>query len=62
MYPVLTNPEVVSGQIEVTDCDNDVIFGVGLVATINGNASCPCGYPVPAVETTWGRVKALYVE
>lgn len=54
MYPVLTNPEVVSGQIEVADCDNDVIFGVGLVATINGNASCPCGYPVPAVETKWG--------
>jgi hypothetical protein len=29
-------------------------------AIINGNADCPCELPVSTVETTWGRVKALY--
>jgi hypothetical protein len=62
LYPVLPNPNFPSGKIEVGDCSNHVVFGVGLVATLNGNSSCPCGYPVPVEETTWGSVKALYAE
>jgi len=32
--------------------------GVGLV--VNPTRECPCELPVPAAESTWGRVKALY--
>ena len=62
LYPVLPDPWVPSGQIEVADCDYNVVPAVGLMATVNGNSTCPCDYPVPADETTWGGVKALYTE
>jgi hypothetical protein len=61
VYPVLPYPNAVpGGAILVQDCDYNLVFGVGLAATVNGNSSCPCGYPVPVEETTWGGVKALY--
>jgi hypothetical protein len=27
---------------------------------VNGDGSCPCMSPVPAQESTWGEIKALY--
>ena len=62
LYPVLPDPNVPSGEIEIGDCDYNTVFGVGLVTTINGDPTCPCGYPVAVEETTWGGVKALYGE
>ena len=50
------------GEVMVVDCNSNMVPAVGLVATINGNETCPCGYPVPVEETTWGQVKALYTE
>jgi hypothetical protein len=60
-YPLLPDPWA-GGEVHVADCNNNIVPVVGLVSTINGDATCPCGYPVPVEETTWGRVKALYTE
>jgi hypothetical protein len=61
-YPVLPHPGSQTGQIEVSDCSYDLGSDVGLMAIVNGNATCPCGYPVPLEETTWGQIKGLYGE
>ena len=50
------------GQVEVVDCQFASRIATGLTGTVNGNVTCPCGYPVPVEETTWGRVKSLYIE
>jgi hypothetical protein len=62
LYPLLGHPYVNPENPIVADCSYEAHSAQGLVATINGNVTCPCGYPVPAEETTWGRVKALYVD
>jgi hypothetical protein len=62
LYPLLPHPGSPGGQVEVTDCGFNPGVAMGLVATVNGGPTCPCGYPVPVEETTWGRVKALYTE
>jgi len=62
LYPLLGHPYDDPDHPMVADCNNQGHPAQGLVATINGNATCPCGYPVPVEETTWGRVKALYTE
>jgi len=61
-YPLLRDPRYAWKTPVVIDCNENLVSAVGLVATINGNATCPCGYPVPVEETTWGSVKALYAE
>ena len=62
LYPVLPDPRVPSGEIEVVDCNGQLAYAQGEVSTVNGDSSCPCGYPVPVEKTTWGKVKALYME
>ncbi len=61
-YPVLPHPWSAAEQIEVLDCQFNPGVAGGLVATVNGGPTCPCGYPVPVEETTWGQVKSLYIE
>jgi hypothetical protein len=62
LYPLLRDPRYAWETPVVVDCKENLVSAVGLVTTINGNATCPCGYPVPVEETTWGSVKALYGE
>jgi len=63
LYPLLPHPAPwAEGKVQVVDCNFNMVPAVGLVSTINGNETCPCGYPVPVEETTWGQVKALYSE
>jgi len=62
LYPLLPNPYSPGGQLLVADCDFNPVVAIGLASTVNGNPTCPCGYPVPVQETTWGGVKALYTE
>jgi len=63
LYPVLPDPHPsVGGEVLVEDCNGNTVAAVGLVATVNGNATCPCGYPVPVEETTWGQLKAMFSE
>jgi len=61
-YPVLPHPNSAGGQIEVADCDFNGGLAEGLMGIVNGDAMCPCGYPVPVEAMTWGSVKALYGE
>ena len=62
VYPLLPHPNSSGGQLLVSDCDYNVVPAIGLASTVNGDSTCPCGYPVPVEETTWGGVKALYTE
>jgi hypothetical protein len=59
-YPVIPDPSIPSGEIEVVDCAGVIRHAVGLVAMVNPDGSCPCG-TVPVQKTTWGRAKAMYV-
>ena len=65
-FPITADPTVPSGEIIVTDCAFLDIFGVGVAHTVNGtpeNCACtPPSPPVPVEESTWGKVKSLYVE
>jgi hypothetical protein len=61
IYPVLPDPNVPSGQIEMVHCDNTLGFALGGYAVIHPDASCMCARgTVSAEETTWGRIKSLY--
>jgi hypothetical protein len=60
-YDVLPDPALASGQIEVSDCNFVIQFGVGMCAVVNPDASCPC-WATPVEETTWGKVKSLFSE
>lgn len=59
MYPVIPAANASSGRIEVVDCANELMFGHGLVSSVNAVGGCICG-SVKVEESTWGRVKALY--
>ncbi|UCH84194.1 MAG: hypothetical protein JSW50_00455, partial [Candidatus Latescibacterota bacterium] len=60
-YPVLPDPHVPSGEIEVVDCNNELVYAEGGVAVLYPTSNCLCEGGVVAVEeSTWGRVKALY--
>ena len=67
LYPVLDNPIFPSGRIEVTNCDTrdlHIVYGtIGVVSTVNGDATCACIVRSTASrhESSWGRVKTLYV-
>lgn len=62
LYPVLPDPSAPSGKIEVTDCHEKVVFGVGVHGIVNSNESCPCGTPTGIIDraSTWGGIKALF--
>lgn len=61
-FSIGRDPAAASGQIEVTDCDGDVLSAVaGPDVIVNGDGTCPCEEPpVGTEESTWSRVKALY--
>jgi hypothetical protein len=58
-YSVLPDPAVMSGQIEVVDCSNNLLHGMGYRASVNPDQSCCCNC-TPVEESTWGKVKSLY--
>jgi hypothetical protein len=60
LYPVVADPGVSSGKIEVVDCDSHLSYGTGSYGIINANSTCDCNIPI--ADATWGRVKALYGE
>jgi hypothetical protein len=57
---VIPPPDLPSGNIEVVDCGNNLIFGTGGTMIVNPTEDCVCD--VPADETTWGAIKAMYHE
>jgi len=61
-YSVIPDPNVVSMQVEVVDCAGNLLTATGRTNTINGTvAQCDCNV-VPVEESTWGKVKSLYVD
>jgi hypothetical protein len=59
-FDVLPDPAVPSGQIEVVDCVETIVFATGQSGLINTDGTCECG--VPTQDTTWGKMKSLYSE
>lgn len=58
-FQVVPDPVLVSGVIEVVDCDTNVLPGTGGTLIVNGNADdCPCDNATQ--ETSWSKIKALY--
>ncbi len=62
LYPLRGHPDYGPEHPMVADCNYETQSAQGLMATVNGNGTCPCGYPVPVEETTWGALKTLYTE
>lgn len=58
-FPVVADPRVPSGQIEVPSCGFVLNYGAGAHAIVNPTPTCACG-SVPVEETTWGHIKAMY--
>jgi hypothetical protein len=59
-FTVVPDPVLVSGQIEVIDCSNNVLTATGGFLTVNGNGlDCPCVI-VSTEESSWSQIKALY--
>jgi hypothetical protein len=64
-YIVDGDPRTYSGQVEVVDCQGNLLIGSGRANTVNGApAVCECSTEtaVPVEETSWGAIKALYRE
>lgn len=59
-YGVFADPNLASGQIEVVDCAENLIYATGGVGIVNPNATCQCDVPVQ--DTTWGKVKSIFAE
>ena len=55
------DPREVPPVLIMTDCNHDIHTAIGGSAIINPDETCPC-LNVPLEETTWGRVKAMYLE
>ncbi len=45
----------------MVDCEQNVRFPMGAGMTVESNGTCGC-IPIPVEKTSWGRVKALYVD
>lgn len=58
-YPVLPDPNIASGQIEVVNCDQYLVYGNGMTSVVNPTDGCFCG-GISVKESTWGKVKSLY--
>ena len=63
-YPVQPDPMNPSGHIESVDCASQVWEAGDIPAIINPTPNCWDGIcvPIPVEDTTWGRVKAMFVE
>lgn len=55
------DPRVLSGEIIMVDCDFNTRGATGAHAVLNPTIDCRCA-SVPVERSTWGSVKALYVE
>ena len=50
----------ISGTIEVVNCSSQKLIGNGAIMYVNSDFSCDCGIVVPAEDTNWGQIKAMY--
>ncbi len=61
-YPVLPDPYVPSGRIEVSNCAFQVVYATGGHSVVNEDRALCSVCSIPVEETTWGRVKTLFAE
>jgi hypothetical protein len=62
VYRVIAATGTPSGEIEVSDCNLQMHYGVGGELVINPNENCLCEFPVPTQSSTWGKIKVLYLD
>jgi hypothetical protein len=55
------HPDVSSGKIELVDCNQTLYYGTGGAVIIQPDNQ-NCLQYVPVQDTSWGKVKSLYVE
>ncbi len=60
IYEIYGDPNTTSQMIEVVDCDENLITGVGQSGVINADATCACVDIVPTQDSSWGKIKSLY--
>jgi hypothetical protein len=60
VYEVIPDDDVLSGEVEVVDCEGTIIFGVGQSGVINPDATCACVDIVPVQDSSWGKIKSLF--
>ena len=60
IYEVIGDDDTASGQIEVVDCDENLIYGIGQSGVINATAACACVDIVADQESSWGKIKSLF--
>lgn len=59
-YPLL--PEPPSRRVEAILCGLFLEFpDIAAPLAVNGDPTCDCTLPVPVEETTWGRIKTIYL-
>jgi hypothetical protein len=61
LYDVVPDPAAPQGEILVVDCGGNLTYGHGGTSVINPNGSCCCNC-TPAYQSTWGKVKSLYIK
>jgi hypothetical protein len=76
-YYVYGHPNSDSGEVEIVDCNNQLITASGYLGVINSEPTCLCGIlkgespsvslscindPIPVEESTWGKLKSMYAE
>jgi len=54
------NPHTASFFTTLYDCDGRSLAIGDALSTFNGDDTCPCEVTVPAEQTTWSQMKALY--
>ena len=60
IFEVVADENAPSGQIEMVDCEENILFAVGQSGVINPDASCACVDIVPVQESSWGKIKSLF--
>ena len=59
-WTVVPDPLAPSGKIEAVDCFDQFWYPTGGQGIVKSAPHCNCN--VPAEETTWGKVKAIFAE
>ena len=60
-YTVLPDPNAASGQIDVVNCADELVFGNGFTSFVSV-PPCNCAPSVRTEHTTWGAIKSIYSE
>jgi hypothetical protein len=57
---VVPSETLPSGEIEVFDCNDTLLYATGGTLIVNPTDDCQCD--VPAEASTWGKIKEMYQE